>query len=193
MEREPKDVLKSYESSLEDLTFNSKPIINMLTMTADKYKEQAPEIVELIESRVLKVASPGLLGIRSPSPQSLVFHAVLCFLCIFVCWCTCPYVCVYLTRYCIFNECCINYRYLGHYWSSWLACGKEATKLFWKRSGDNFPAYELPVFSVFRCERSASCQRFTWWTPSWRTSVVNTYGCSAGTLLESSVMPLKAW
>ena len=96
MEREAKDVLKSYESSLEDLTFNSKPIINMLTMTADKYKAQAPEIAELIESRVLKVASPRLLWDSvTSSPRSLVFHAVLYLLCI-LCVDVLVDVCVYI-------------------------------------------------------------------------------------------------
>ena len=94
MEKEPNDVLNSYESSLEDLTFNSKPIINMLTMTADKYKAQAPEIAELIESRVLKVASLRLLGdsvtVSAKSSLFTQFYALF----IFDCSYTCVSVCV---------------------------------------------------------------------------------------------------
>lgn len=53
-------VLKDYEASLEDLTFNSKPIINMLTMEADKHATCADDIVQLIEARFFKVASPSI-------------------------------------------------------------------------------------------------------------------------------------
>lgn len=53
-----REVLKDYETSLEDLSFNSKPIINMLTMLADKHKEYAAQIVEMIEARFFKVAPP---------------------------------------------------------------------------------------------------------------------------------------
>ncbi|XP_019854910.1 PREDICTED: pre-mRNA cleavage complex 2 protein Pcf11-like [Amphimedon queenslandica] len=48
-------VLEDYESVLEELTFNSKPIINMLTMKADKYRIYAPAIVELVKTRFFKV------------------------------------------------------------------------------------------------------------------------------------------
>ncbi|KAI1301457.1 Pre-mRNA cleavage complex 2 protein Pcf11 [Halotydeus destructor] len=45
-----------YKSSLEDLTFNSKPHISMLTMLADDYKEtSARDIVKAIEERIHKV------------------------------------------------------------------------------------------------------------------------------------------
>ncbi len=57
-EQEKSDaVLRDYELALEDLTFNSKPIINDLTMAADKYKPIAPKIVEKIEARIFEVAA----------------------------------------------------------------------------------------------------------------------------------------
>ena len=54
---EAEDILKDYELDLEDLTFNSKPIINTLTMKAEKHKELAPRLVELIQTRFFKVAT----------------------------------------------------------------------------------------------------------------------------------------
>lgn len=48
-------ILKDYEEALETLTFNSKPLINDLTMAADRYTPLAPKIVEKIESRVFEV------------------------------------------------------------------------------------------------------------------------------------------
>ena len=50
-------ILRDFESALEDLTFNSKPLINDLTMAAEKYKPIANNIVKMIEQRVLEVAS----------------------------------------------------------------------------------------------------------------------------------------
>lgn len=49
------DAVKEYESSLKDLTFNSKPLINMLTMLAEESIAHAPEIVKLIEAKLMKV------------------------------------------------------------------------------------------------------------------------------------------
>ena len=48
-------VKKEYEASLSDLTFNSKPLINMLTMLAEENVKYAPQIVEVIEARLQKV------------------------------------------------------------------------------------------------------------------------------------------
>ena len=44
-----------YQSTLEDLSFNSKPHINMLTMLADENHEHSTHIVKVIEDRLLQV------------------------------------------------------------------------------------------------------------------------------------------
>ena len=49
------DVMEEYQSSLEDLTFNSKPHINMLTILADENKSHAESIVHLVEAQIAKV------------------------------------------------------------------------------------------------------------------------------------------
>ncbi|XP_014243508.1 uncharacterized protein LOC106663303 isoform X2 [Cimex lectularius] len=50
-----KDVAEEYTSSLNDLTVNSKPLINMLTMLAEDYIEHAPIIVKAVEVHLQKV------------------------------------------------------------------------------------------------------------------------------------------
>lgn len=47
--------LQRFKEALEDLTFNSKPLIDDLTRAADASKAQAPKIVEIIESRLMQV------------------------------------------------------------------------------------------------------------------------------------------
>ncbi|XP_064482248.1 pre-mRNA cleavage complex 2 protein Pcf11-like isoform X2 [Ornithodoros turicata] len=49
------DVSTEYKESLRDLQFNSKPLINMLTMLAEENIEQAPRIVRTIEEHLQKV------------------------------------------------------------------------------------------------------------------------------------------
>ena len=49
------EVVEDYKSSLADLAINSKPLINMLTMLADENKEFGPQIVQAIESHIIKV------------------------------------------------------------------------------------------------------------------------------------------
>lgn len=49
------DVCEEYKSSLLDLTCNSKPLINMLTMLAEENVQQAPRIVRSIEEHLQKV------------------------------------------------------------------------------------------------------------------------------------------
>uniref|UniRef100_A0A674JNL2 Uncharacterized protein n=1 Tax=Terrapene triunguis TaxID=2587831 RepID=A0A674JNL2_9SAUR len=44
------DACRDYQSSLEDLTFNSKPHINMLTILAEENVPFAKDIVSLIEA-----------------------------------------------------------------------------------------------------------------------------------------------
>ena len=46
---------KEYETSLEDLTFNSRVLIQSLTILADKSKVYAPCIVQVVEKRITKV------------------------------------------------------------------------------------------------------------------------------------------
>lgn len=49
------DICSEYASSLEDLTFNSKPLINVLTMLAEENSQHAAEIIKLIEKRIYEV------------------------------------------------------------------------------------------------------------------------------------------
>ena len=50
-------ILEDYSETLEVLTINSKPLINDLTMAADRYKPLAPQIIEKIESRLFEVST----------------------------------------------------------------------------------------------------------------------------------------
>ena len=47
--------IDDYKSSLADLTFNSKPLINMLTMLAEENVQYAPLIVQAIENHIQQV------------------------------------------------------------------------------------------------------------------------------------------
>lgn len=49
------DACREYQSSLEDLTFNSKPHINMLTILAEENLNFAKDIVAIIEAQISKV------------------------------------------------------------------------------------------------------------------------------------------
>ena len=49
------DLTEEYQTSLNDLTFNSKPHINMLTILAEENKKYAETIVQLIEAQITKV------------------------------------------------------------------------------------------------------------------------------------------
>nr|XP_042125119.1 pre-mRNA cleavage complex 2 protein Pcf11-like [Peromyscus maniculatus bairdii] len=51
------DICHDYQSSLEDLTFNSKPHINMLTIVAEENLPFAKEIVSVIEAQTAKAPS----------------------------------------------------------------------------------------------------------------------------------------
>nr|KAF6336938.1 hypothetical protein mMyoMyo1_012127 [Myotis myotis] len=57
------DVCREYQSSLEDLTFNSKPYINMLTILAEENLPFAKEIVSLIEAQAAKAPSSEKLPV----------------------------------------------------------------------------------------------------------------------------------
>lgn len=56
-----KTVVDEYKSSLKDLNFNSKPLINMLTMLADENKKHAPLIVKTIVDHITSVGFFNLL------------------------------------------------------------------------------------------------------------------------------------
>lgn len=48
-------VCEEYKASLQDLTFNSKPLINMLTMLAEDNSPYAAQVVRVIEAHLQKV------------------------------------------------------------------------------------------------------------------------------------------
>lgn len=50
-----KEVAEEYASSLADLTVNSKPLINMLTILAEENIDHAGVIVETVEKHLEKV------------------------------------------------------------------------------------------------------------------------------------------
>uniref|UniRef100_A0A8C8W6V4 CID domain-containing protein n=1 Tax=Peromyscus maniculatus bairdii TaxID=230844 RepID=A0A8C8W6V4_PERMB len=69
------DICHDYQSSLEDLTFNSKPHINMLTIVAEENLPFAKEIVSVIEAQTAKAPSSEKLPLI---PQILpVFPYIL--------------------------------------------------------------------------------------------------------------------
>ena len=49
------EVVEEYTASLADLTFNSKPLINMLTMLAEDNAQYSEQIVQVIEAHMQKV------------------------------------------------------------------------------------------------------------------------------------------
>ena len=55
------ELLEDYARELEELTFNSKPIINTLTMIAGENLEACSEIVGLIEARIKYVRNTSLV------------------------------------------------------------------------------------------------------------------------------------
>ncbi|KAK2882275.1 pre-mRNA cleavage complex 2 protein Pcf11 [Channa argus] len=57
------DACREYQSSLEDLTFNSKPHINMLTILAEENINFAKDIVAIIEAQILKAPSAEKLPV----------------------------------------------------------------------------------------------------------------------------------
>lgn len=52
----PEEIKAEYASSLADLKFNSKPLINVLTMLAEENAPNAGVIVEAIETHLAKVS-----------------------------------------------------------------------------------------------------------------------------------------
>uniref|UniRef100_UPI00358F5D9B pre-mRNA cleavage complex 2 protein Pcf11-like n=1 Tax=Myxine glutinosa TaxID=7769 RepID=UPI00358F5D9B len=57
------DVCEEYKSSLADLTFNSKPHINMLTILAEENLQYATDIVKIIEAQIAKATTTEKLPI----------------------------------------------------------------------------------------------------------------------------------
>lgn len=64
MESGEDDTCEEYKESLEDLTFNSKPLINVLTMLAEENSQHASSITKLIATRVRQVCVDIRLLIR---------------------------------------------------------------------------------------------------------------------------------
>ena len=63
--------MESYRAALADLSFNSKPLINMLTMLAEESEQMAAEIVQVIDDQIEKVfitvSSPCVLFCHNSS------------------------------------------------------------------------------------------------------------------------------
>ncbi|XP_034538863.1 pre-mRNA cleavage complex 2 protein Pcf11 isoform X2 [Notolabrus celidotus] len=57
------DACREYQSSLEDLTFNSKPHINMLTILAEENLHFAKDIVAIIEAQISKAPTTEKLPV----------------------------------------------------------------------------------------------------------------------------------
>ncbi|XP_047234841.1 pre-mRNA cleavage complex 2 protein Pcf11 isoform X1 [Girardinichthys multiradiatus] len=57
------DACREYQSSLEDLTFNSKPHINMLTILAEENTQFAKDIVAIIEAQISKAPAAEKLPV----------------------------------------------------------------------------------------------------------------------------------
>ncbi|XP_053188224.1 pre-mRNA cleavage complex 2 protein Pcf11 [Scomber japonicus] len=57
------DACREYQSSLEDLTFNSKPHINMLTILAEENLDFAKDIVAIIEAQISKAPTAEKLPV----------------------------------------------------------------------------------------------------------------------------------
>ncbi|XP_070838622.1 pre-mRNA cleavage complex 2 protein Pcf11 isoform X1 [Chaetodon trifascialis] len=57
------DACREYQSSLEDLTYNSKPHINMLTILAEENLNFAKDIVAIIEAQITKAPSAEKLPV----------------------------------------------------------------------------------------------------------------------------------
>jgi len=56
------EAVDDFKSSLADLTFNSKPLINMLTMLAEENAQYAEQIVRVIEEHIRQVKNSGYVS-----------------------------------------------------------------------------------------------------------------------------------
>ena len=64
------EAAEDFKSSLGDLTFNSKPLINMLTMLAEENVQFAEEIVNVIEEHIHKVCPASYDLFRKPKNRT---------------------------------------------------------------------------------------------------------------------------
>ena len=55
MASQPNDVVTEYKTAIQDLTFNSKPLINALTMLAEDNKDFGSNIIKVICDRIMEV------------------------------------------------------------------------------------------------------------------------------------------
>jgi len=55
------EAVDDFKSSLADLTFNSKPLINMLTMLAEENAQYSEQIVRVIEEHIRQVKQLTIL------------------------------------------------------------------------------------------------------------------------------------
>ena len=69
---ETAEFVQQYVSELEDLTFNSKAIINTLTMLAGENKQAASGVADAIEKRILTVPNPLCEACKSRLPEHSV-------------------------------------------------------------------------------------------------------------------------
>ena len=68
------DAVDSYRTELAGLNFNSKPLINMLTMLAEEREQMAPEIVQVIDEQIEKVFIIILYSCVLRRLKCYVFH-----------------------------------------------------------------------------------------------------------------------
>lgn len=73
------EIEKEYLSSLSDLTVNSKPLINMLTILAEENIDHGQIIVDAIEKHITKVTNI-LFFIYLPKKQQKTFEIHLKFI-----------------------------------------------------------------------------------------------------------------
>lgn len=80
MEELEADAIEDYENALNELTCNSKPHINMLTMLADEKKKFASKIVQIIETRINQVYIIKLLNYnKTNKKKSFAQNKILIF------------------------------------------------------------------------------------------------------------------
>ena len=66
------EAVEDFKSSLADLTFNSKPLINMLTMLAEENAQHAEQIVKVIEEHIRQVKKSRFWFLHKRSGYSSV-------------------------------------------------------------------------------------------------------------------------